>query len=146
MSQTENIPEPPLLYIPFIGMLVFAFTAVLGGILNAHYGLIAPVVEPELQPILGSALLMAGVMSAVFSFVLRSLIIKQNRHENVAGVRFRAALLGMAMAETSVIEGLVLSLLLGLSVFVFVLWVIGLAAMIPHFPTQRWLMQDNNAS
>jgi F0F1-type ATP synthase membrane subunit c/vacuolar-type H+-ATPase subunit K len=143
---TENRQEVGTLQAQIVAMAVIASTVIYAAVVllmkttgtMPEEGFVG--LEPEILNMLSLALLAVGAASAVGSFFVRgALVARLTEASDSIPERLRIVLITMAISESASIYGLVLALLGGLSVYVLLLWGIGLSGKILLFPMRDWL-------
>lgn len=114
------------------------------GVALVHLKLIEPMIEASLAAKLNILVGALGLLPAVVSLPLRSLLAAK-WGGTMAG-KIRVTTICMAVAESSGILGLVFALISGNLAAPFILWGVSLGACILHFPTRSWLEDDRTSN
>jgi hypothetical protein len=85
-----------------------------------------------------------GAVSLVASIVLRRIMLQRLPEDAPLQRRFSITLVCMALAEPPAAMGLVVVLLTGDLVSAGILWGLGFAGMVHHFPSRAWLEAGEN--
>jgi len=110
------------------------------GVLVIRFVRLDQILSPNVLPTLSIVFVILGASLAGVSLVIRKALEAKLSPEGAsAAERMRIVIVGMVLAETPAVLGLVYALLSASLFIPFVLWGISLGACILHFPSKRWL-------